>query len=112
MLFVVNGKNPKPGSVSLVTTEMIAGPVTLELGLVLEDILIKPTLVETKLLILQTCEGGSGGGGSFSWTFILRYLIFRVLGVHFRMRELLISGGHFNRFHESIEKVVRSVNDN
>ena len=54
MLIVVNGKNPKPGSVSLVTTEMIASPVTLELGLVLEDILIKPTLVETKLLILQT----------------------------------------------------------
>ena len=54
MLIVVNGKNPKPESVSLVTTEMIAGPVTLELGLVLEDILIKPTHVETKLLILQT----------------------------------------------------------
>ena len=51
---VVNGKNPKPGSVSLVTTEAIAGPVTLELGLVLEEILIRPTHVETKLLILQT----------------------------------------------------------
>ena len=51
---VVNGKLPKPGSVSLVTTETIAGPVTLELGLVLEEIPIKPTLVETKLMILQT----------------------------------------------------------
>ena len=52
MLLVVNGKLPKPGSVSLVTTETIAGPVTLELGLVLEEIPIKPTLVETKLMIL------------------------------------------------------------
>ena len=54
MLLVVNGKLPKPGSVSLVTTETSVGPVTLELGLVLEEILIKPTHVETKLLILQT----------------------------------------------------------
>ena len=54
LLIVLNGKLPKPGSVSLVTTETIAGPVTLEFGLVLEEILIKPTHVETKLLILQT----------------------------------------------------------
>jgi len=34
---------PKPGSVSLVTNKTTAFPATLELGLVLEDILIKPT---------------------------------------------------------------------
>ena len=53
MLLVVNGKNPKPGSVSLVTTEMIAGPVTLELGLVLEEILIKPILVAMGYILVQ-----------------------------------------------------------
>ena len=51
MLLVVNIVNiPKPGSVSLVTTKTIASPVTLELGLVLKEILIKPTHVETKLI--------------------------------------------------------------
>ena len=38
----------KGESVSLVTMKKIAIPVTLELGLVLEDGLIKPTHVETK----------------------------------------------------------------
>ena len=53
MLLVVNIVNiPKPGSVSLVTTKTIASPVTLELGLVVKEILIKPTHVETKLIII------------------------------------------------------------
>ena len=41
---------PKPGSVSLVTTTSIAEPVTLELGLVLEDIMIITTHAETRLV--------------------------------------------------------------
>ena len=43
----------KRESVSLVTIKKIAVPVTLELGLALEDILIKPTHVETRLSGLQ-----------------------------------------------------------
>ena len=44
MLLVVNIVNIlKPGSVS---------PVTLELGLVLKEMLVKPTHVETKLMII------------------------------------------------------------
>ena len=39
----------KRESVSLVTMKKIAVPVTLELDLVLEDVLIKPTHVETRL---------------------------------------------------------------
>ena len=54
MPLVVNVVNfPKPRSVSAVTTKTLAVPVTLELGLVLEEILIKPAHVETKLIILQ-----------------------------------------------------------
>ena len=54
MPLVVNVVNfPKPRSVSAVTTKTLAVPVTLELGLALEEILIKPTHVETKLIILQ-----------------------------------------------------------
>ena len=54
MPFVVNVVNfPKPRSVSAVTTKTLAVPVTLELGLVLEEIRIKPAHVETKLIILQ-----------------------------------------------------------
>ena len=41
---------PKPGSVSLVTTSAIAEPVTLELGLVLEEIMITTTHAETRLV--------------------------------------------------------------
>ena len=53
-LLVVNVVNfPKPRSISSVTTKTLAVPVTLELGLVLEEILIKPTHVQTKLIILQ-----------------------------------------------------------
>ena len=43
----------KRESVSLVTMKKIAVPVTLELDLVLEEILIKPTRVETRLSGLQ-----------------------------------------------------------
>ena len=43
----------KPESVSLVTTKTIAELVTLELDLVLEDILIIAAHVETRLNILQ-----------------------------------------------------------
>ena len=53
-LLIVNVVNfPKPRSISSVTTKTLAVPVTLELGLVLEEILIKPTHVQTKLIILQ-----------------------------------------------------------
>ena len=44
---------PKPESVSLVTTKTIAPCVTLELDLVLEDILIIAAHVETRLNIFQ-----------------------------------------------------------
>ena len=44
---------PRPRSVSAVTTKTLAVPVTLELGLVVEEIRIKPAHVETKLIILQ-----------------------------------------------------------
>ena len=44
---------PKPESVSLVTTKTIAELVTLELDLVLEDILIIAAHVETRLNIFQ-----------------------------------------------------------
>ena len=50
MLFVKILIFPKPGSVSLVTTGPIADPVTLELGLVLEDIMIIITHAETRLV--------------------------------------------------------------
>ena len=54
MPLVVNVVNfPKPRSVSVVTTKTLAVPVTLELGLVVEEIRIKPAHVETKLIILQ-----------------------------------------------------------
>ena len=54
MPLVVNVVNfPKPRSVSAVTTKTLAVPVTLELGLVLEEIRIKQAHVETKLIILQ-----------------------------------------------------------
>ena len=49
MLLVVILANLKQESVSLVTMKKIARPVTLELGLALEEILIKPTHVETRL---------------------------------------------------------------
>ena len=50
MLFVNIPVLPKPGSVSLVTTTAIAEPVSLELGLVLEDIMIITTHAETRLV--------------------------------------------------------------
>ena len=54
MPLVVNVVNfRKPRSVSAVTTKTLAVPVTLELGLVLEEIRIKQAHVETKLIILQ-----------------------------------------------------------
>ena len=53
MLLVVILANLKQESVSLVTMKKIARPVTLELGLALEEILIKPTHVETRLSGLQ-----------------------------------------------------------
>lgn len=51
MLLVLS--NPKPGSASLVTTKTIVSPVTLELGLVLEENLIIAPHVETRLQPLQ-----------------------------------------------------------
>ena len=42
-------KYSKPGSVSLVTTPTLAIPVTLELGLVLEDYMMIPTHAETRV---------------------------------------------------------------
>ena len=53
MLFVVSLTVPKQESVSLVTTTTIAPFVTLELDLVLEDILIIAAHVETRLKPLQ-----------------------------------------------------------
>ena len=50
MLFVNILVLPKPGSVLLVTTGGIAEAVTLELGLVLEDIMIITTHAETRLV--------------------------------------------------------------
>ena len=50
MLFVNILVLPKPESVSLVTTTAIAEPVSLELGLVLEDIMIIKTHAETRLV--------------------------------------------------------------
>ena len=53
-------------------------------------------------------EGGGGGGrAAFYWMFIFKNLIF---GGHSQMRKLLIPGGHFNKFHESSKKAVRSGN--
>ena len=48
MQLVTATRNQKQGSVSLVTTKMIALAVTPELGLVLEDCMMTPTRVETK----------------------------------------------------------------
>ena len=53
MLLVVILDSLKQESVSLVTIEKIAGTVTLELGLALEEILIRATHVETRLHLLQ-----------------------------------------------------------
>ena len=53
MLLVLILTTLKQESVSLVTTEEIAGTVTLELGLALEEILIIATHVETRLHLLQ-----------------------------------------------------------
>ena len=53
MLFVVRFAVPKQESVSLVTTKTIAPLVTLELDLVLEDILIMKIHVETRLEVNQ-----------------------------------------------------------
>ena len=53
MLLVKSLQLPKPESVSLVTTKTIATLATLELDLVLEDILIIATHVVTRLNILQ-----------------------------------------------------------
>ena len=53
MLFVVSLTVPKQESVLLVTTKTIAPIVTLELDLVLEDILIIAAHVETRLKPLQ-----------------------------------------------------------
>ena len=50
MLLVNDLVIPKPGSVSLETTTAIAEPVTLELGLVLEDIMMIKTHAETRLV--------------------------------------------------------------
>ena len=50
MLFVKILVLPKPGSVSLVTTTAIAEPVSLALGLVLEDIVLITTHAETRLV--------------------------------------------------------------
>ena len=52
MLLVVILTTLKQESVSLVTTKIIARPVTLELGLALEELLIKATHVETRTTIL------------------------------------------------------------
>ena len=49
MLLVQFLNIPKPGSVSLVTTPTLAIPVTLELGLVLEDYMMIPTHAETRV---------------------------------------------------------------
>ena len=49
MLFLLIFKNPKQESVSLVTVKTIASVVTLELGLVLEDVLVRAAHVETRL---------------------------------------------------------------
>ena len=53
MLLVVILTTLKQESVSLVTTKIIARPVTLELGLALEELLIKATHVETRLQSFQ-----------------------------------------------------------
>ena len=52
MLLVVILTTLKQESVSLVTIEEIAGTVTLELGLALEELLIRATHVETRRLHL------------------------------------------------------------
>ena len=53
MLFVVMVKVPKQESVSLVTDRQIAPLANLELDLALEDVLIIPTHVVTRLTVLQ-----------------------------------------------------------
>ena len=53
MLLVVILTTLKQESVSLVTMKIIARPVTLELGLALEELLIKATHVETRLQSFQ-----------------------------------------------------------
>ena len=53
MLFLLIFKNPKQESVSLVTVKTIAPVVTLELDLVLEEVLIRATHVETRLSGIQ-----------------------------------------------------------
>ena len=53
MLLVKGLHLPKPESVSLVTSKTIATLATLELDLALEDNLIIPSLVETRIPILQ-----------------------------------------------------------
>ena len=49
--------DPKPGSVSLVTTKTIVSPVTVELGLVLEENLIIAPHVETRLYVWSPDNG-------------------------------------------------------
>ena len=50
MLYVTSLLTPKQKSALLPTTRMIATPATSELGLVLEENSMTPTLVETRLL--------------------------------------------------------------
>ena len=50
---------------------------------------------------------GRGEGGHFTWC---SFSNTSFLGVYFQMRKLWIPGDHFNKFHESSEKAVRSVN--
>ena len=53
-----------------------------------------------------TCEVG----GRAAILLDVHFQTLEFLGVYFQMRKLLIPGGRFNKFHESSEKAVTSVN--
>ena len=63
----MGGPFPKQGSVSWVTKKRLACPVTPESGLVLEDILMTPTRVETRLTIYQIMVIGPSRPWGTSW---------------------------------------------